>query len=182
MGIRSRTLAVASAGMLIILLSAAGGLYSSWRSLQTFQGAVMDRQRDAIAVITAESDFKKQVQEWKDTLLRGSNPDALQKHWSAFQQREGVVRDESTRLAAAASDPEAAKLLDQFVAAHREMGAAYRSGFEQFTAANFDPKVGDKAVAGIDRAPTELLTRAKDRIQADAQQRANEATEDGPRS
>jgi methyl-accepting chemotaxis protein len=165
--------------MLLILLAAGGGLYSSWRSLQTFEGEVMDRQRDAIAVITAEADFKKQVQEWKDTLLRGSNPDALQKHWTAFQEREGVVREESTRLAAAAADPEAAKLLSQFVTAHSEMGSAYRSGFDQFKAANFDSKVGDKAVAGIDRAPTELLTRAKERIQTDAQQRASEAASAG---
>jgi methyl-accepting chemotaxis protein len=165
--------------MFLILLAAAGGLFMSWRSLQTFEQDVMARQRDAVAVVSAESDFKKQVQEWKDTLLRGTNPDALQTHWSAFQQREGVVHDEILRLAKAVADPEAAKLLEQFAAAHTEMGAAYRSGYEQFKNANLDPKVGDKAVAGIDRAPTALLTQAKDRIQAEAQRRATEATAAG---
>jgi methyl-accepting chemotaxis protein len=179
MGIRSRTLAVAAAGMGLILLAAAGGLYMSWRSLQTFELDVMARQRDAVAVLAAESDFKKQVQEWKDTLLRGADPDLLQKHWTAFQSREEVVRDEIRRLSAAVADPEAAKLLEQFIDAHQEMGAAYRRGFEQFEAANFDPRVGDKAVTGIDRAPTELLTRAKDRIQAEAQRRASEAASAG---
>ena len=179
MGIRSRTLAVAAAGMCLILLTAAGGLYMSWRSLRSFELDVMARQRDAVAVIAAESDFKKQVQEWKDTLLRGSDPDLLQKHWTAFQKREEVVRDETRRLSAAVADPEAKTLLDQFVAAHQEMGTAYRRGFEQFKAANFDSKIGDKAVAGIDRAPTELLTRAKDRIQAEAQRRAAQATAAG---
>ncbi len=181
MGIRGRTLAVASAGMFLILVAAAAGLSMSWRSLQTFQQDVMTRQRDAVAVIAAESDFKKQVQEWKDTLLRGATPELLDKHWGAFQHMESVVQDETGKLAGAVSDPEAANLLRQFVSAHQQMGVAYRTGFNQFKAANFDSKIGDKAVAGIDRAPTELLTKAKDRIQSDARTIAAEAAESGRR-
>jgi len=181
MGIRGRTLAVASAGMFLILVAAAAGLLMSWRSLQTFQQDVMTRQHDAVAVVAAESDFKKQVQEWKDTLLRGATPELLDKHWGAFQHMEGVVQDETGKLAGTVSDPEAVKLLQQFVAAHQQMGAAYRAGFDQFKTANFDSKIGDKAVAGIDRAPTELLGKAKDRIQSDARTIAAAAAESGRR-
>ncbi len=35
--------------------------------------------------------FKLQVQEWKDTLLRGKDPAKLDKYWRAFQQRERTV-------------------------------------------------------------------------------------------
>src|SRR5664279_4579369 len=42
-------------------------------------------QNNAIDVVATESEFKKQVQEWKDTLLRGKKPEALNKHWPAFQ-------------------------------------------------------------------------------------------------
>jgi methyl-accepting chemotaxis protein len=181
MGIRGRTLAVASAGMVLILAAAAAGLWMSWRSLQTFETDVMSRQHDAVAVIAAESDFKKQVQEWKDTLLRGAAPDLLDKHWGAFQKMEAMVQDETAKLAGTVSDPEAAKLLQQFVAAHKQMGTAYRTGFDQFKAANFDSKIGDKAVAGIDRAPTELLTKTKERIQEDARTIAAAAAESGRR-
>jgi methyl-accepting chemotaxis protein len=51
-------------------------------------------------------------------------------------------------------------LLQQFDAAHAEMGQAYRRGRQAFVDAGFDPKVGDKAVQGIDRAPTKLLEEA----------------------
>jgi len=40
------------------------------------------------------------------------------------------------------------------------MGIAYRKGYDEFVAANFDIAVGDKAVSGIDRAPSQLLADA----------------------
>jgi hypothetical protein len=45
---------------------------------------VVPGQRRAVAVEAIEIAFKKQVQEWKDTLLCGKNPEALNKHWTAF--------------------------------------------------------------------------------------------------
>lgn len=34
----------------------------------------------------AEGSFKTQVQEWKNTLLRGSKPEELDRYWAAFQK------------------------------------------------------------------------------------------------
>jgi methyl-accepting chemotaxis protein len=56
------------------------------------------------------------------------------------------------------------------------MGGAYRRGLQQFREHGFDSTVGDKAVAGIDRAPTELLTKAKQRLVSLAATQAQEAT------
>ena len=50
--------------------------------------------------------------------------------------------------------------MSQFVQAHERMGAAYRRGFEAFKAADHDPQVGDKAVAGMDREPSQLIDQA----------------------
>ena len=50
---------------------------------------------------------------------------------------------------------------------HRRTNAwahAYRKGFEAFKAADHDPQVGDKAVAGMDREPSQLLDQAGDLI------------------
>lgn len=35
--------------------------------------------------------FKLQVQEWKDTLLRGKQLEKLDKYWNAFQTRRSVA-------------------------------------------------------------------------------------------
>ena len=52
----------------------------------------------------------------------------------------------------------------QFAQAHERMGTAYRKGLEAFKAADHDPQAGDKAVAAMDREPSQLLDQAGDLI------------------
>ena len=129
-------------------------------------------------VEATEIAFKKQVQEWKDTLLRGKKPEAFDKYWTAFQQRENDVRNLADRMVHSVDDTEASQLVAQFLSAHKSMGEAYRRGLEQFKNHDFDSGVGDSAVAGMDRAPTELLNKAKERLLLLADTRAKEARED----
>ena len=44
-------------------------------------------------VATATIRFKQQVQEWKDVLLRGHDPAALDKYWTNFTRKEKEVAD-----------------------------------------------------------------------------------------
>src|SRR5258708_25301768 len=62
------------------------------------------------------------------------------------------------------------------------MGAAYRRGLQEFKDHDFDSAAGDKAVAGIDRPPTELLGKAKERLLGLAQTTATEAREEAHRT
>ena len=41
----------------------------------------------------AQVNFQRQVQEWKDILLRGSDPMMKLKYWEGFQQRERLMND-----------------------------------------------------------------------------------------
>jgi methyl-accepting chemotaxis protein-1 (serine sensor receptor) len=111
--------------------------------------------------------FKIQVQEWKDVLLRGRDEQALTKHWSAFETREREVGENARSLGAALPDGEARVLLGKFVEEHRRIGDGYREGLARFKAAGLDSSAGDRAVAGRDRAPTQLLQQVQTRIEAD---------------
>jgi methyl-accepting chemotaxis protein len=180
--VRERILILFGACTFLLIATAAFGFWRLSDSLRIFNEDIMSRQTNAIDVEAIEIDFKKQVQEWKDTLLRGSKPEALDKYWTAFQQRESEVRNVTERLSRSVPDPEVAQFLAQFQAAHKAMGDAYRHGLQEFKDHGFDSAVGDKAVAGIDRAPTELLNKAKERLLSLAQTKASEAREDARRA
>lgn len=104
--------------------------------------------------------FKTQVQEWKNVLIRGSDPDNLDKYWGRFQQREADIQTALDKLIPQVTNEEAAALLTQFKNAHRTMGGAYRQGFQAFVAAGHETSAGDRAVAGIDREPAKLIEQA----------------------
>ena len=108
--------------------------------------------------------FQTQVQEWKNTLLRGKDPAQLEKHWGSFEKQEGDVKRITVQLRELMSDGEARDLVDKFGAAHATMGADYRKGLDAFKAADFGSAVGDAAVKGMDRAPTALLKQVGEKI------------------
>src|SRR5690348_18144804 len=86
--VRGRILLLFAICTLLIIAAAAFGFWRYAASLQVFENDVMSRQSNAIEVEAVEINFKKQVQEWKDTLLRGKKPEALDKHWGAFRSEE----------------------------------------------------------------------------------------------
>jgi methyl-accepting chemotaxis protein len=182
LGIRGRILLLFGLCTAVLLSAAAYGFWQYAASVDVFVRDVRTSQANAVDVLTVETNFKKQVQEWKDTLLRGKKPEALDKHWSAFQQREKDVRSAADRMRTSVSDPEAAQLIGQFHAAHEKMGEAYRRGLQTLKDSGFDSAAGDAAVAGIDRAPTELLGKAKERFIAVADREAKQAAEGAQRT
>jgi methyl-accepting chemotaxis protein len=150
-------IAVACAGLF--------GLSELNRAITTYGGAVTNYS-EAQEVETILSTFKTQVQEWKNTLLRGKNDDDRAKYWKAFGESEHDVAVQTAALTAKVAPGEARELLQQFALAHAQMGKDYRQGYAQFTAAAFDPTAGDAAVKGKDRSPTALLNQARKTIVA----------------
>jgi methyl-accepting chemotaxis protein len=178
--IRNELLLISGAGTALVLSAALFGFWLSWNSLQNFSNEVSSRQLDERVVRVMQLDFKKQVQEWKDVLLRGSDPASLEKYWNNFEEQERKIKGGAETLRREIQDdPKALELVEQFLRAHQEMGVAYRKGLQAFKDSKFDSKVGDKAVKGMDRAPTELLTRAAESIASIADQSAKHAVSDG---
>jgi len=120
--------------------------------------------------------FKKQVQEWKDILLRGHTPEDLAKYTKQFHDREADVRAGAAALADTMQDAEARELLQQFLDAHKVLGDKYETAYNVYVTGNFDFKAADKIVRGQDRAPTDLFDKvvkqleSKVKISVNAQQ------------
>ncbi|HSV72012.1 MAG TPA: methyl-accepting chemotaxis protein [Methylibium sp.] len=161
-------LPLAIAALSAVLLAAAlVGIYRLNGSLHTYETTVQTYHQHERDITHASLAFKVQVQEWKNTLLRGKDPKQLDKYWSAFQKQEAKVADATRHIIEVLPAGEGRTLLEKFAAAHREMGAGYRKGYEAFVAAKHEPSVGDGAVTGMDRAPSKLLDQAAEQIRAD---------------
>ncbi|MGE4473575.1 MAG: methyl-accepting chemotaxis protein [Sulfuricurvum sp.] len=102
--------------------------------------------------------FKKQVQEWKNILLRGEKPEKYEKYLKNFIKQEETVQQEIKALKLITENPKIVAMIDDFAKAHTVLGKEYRQGLSAFDNATSEKyKVGDKAVDGIDRAPTDKL-------------------------
>ncbi|KAB1597105.1 HAMP domain-containing protein [Burkholderia cepacia] len=146
-----------------LLLMFGGALYGIHilnRSIDTFADDVQTNVGNERLVSATLVQFKLQVQEWKDTLLRGKQPAKLDQYWQAFQTREHTVDTLAAQLVHQLPPGESRSLVEQFMRAHTAMGEGYRRGFDAFKAAGFEPSAGDAAVAGVDREPAVLLERA----------------------
>ena len=156
-------------GALAALMGAALiGIYSLNQAVALYEIEVTAQHAHERAVGAVLVSFKTQVQEWKDTLLRGKDPAKLDKHWGAFAKREADVDGQAKALLAALPASESRALVEQFAAAHVKMGVDYRKGFDAFKAAGFESAAGDAAVAGMDREPARLLAESGSRIAADS--------------
>ncbi|HUJ75722.1 MAG TPA: methyl-accepting chemotaxis protein [bacterium] len=109
--------------------------------------------------------FKRRVQEWKDTLLRGHNPDDLKHYSDSFHKEFKQVQQIAADLNAALTDPALKDVGAQFQQAYATMGQRYDAALATFGAAGGkDPFAAEAQVRGIDRGPTELLDKVVDTL------------------
>ncbi|HTR38578.1 MAG TPA: methyl-accepting chemotaxis protein [Bryobacteraceae bacterium] len=109
--------------------------------------------------------FKKQVQEWKDILIRGGDPAALKKYTEQFHQDETTVRDLANKLASQVPDLDARATLIDFSTSHQELGKAYAAGLEKFVKSRGkNQHEVDQMVKGKDRPPTDLIDKVVEQL------------------
>lgn len=134
-------------------------------TVQSYEDLLVEELRFQLDIKDLTTNFKIQVQEWKNVLLRGDDPAQLEKYWSKFEAKEQEIQEKASRLVENLNEhPDTKAILQEFIAEHKELGVAYRKGLNVFKLQGFDAKAGDAAVSGIDRAPTKLLLDADSAI------------------
>ena len=155
-------------GVVTLFVMLAFALLAQTRTVAAGYDALLSRQvHQAEAARVIQVGFKKQVQEWKDILLRGYTPADLEKYTRQFHEQETEVRDGATALAADVEDPASRELLSQFLGAHKTMGEKYQAAYDAYVGSNFDSRLADKMVRGQDRAPTDLFDAVVKRLNDD---------------
>jgi len=127
----------------------------------------------------AQVTFKKQVQEWKDVLLRGGNATDFATYWAGFESEDQEVngdlneaRDKLEKLQFSTA------LLDKFLASHATLDAAYRAAIKNYVPGDAASMLAvDRQVRGMDRAPTDVLDTYVDNLVAASKTRIEEMAE-----
>jgi methyl-accepting chemotaxis protein len=101
--------------------------------------------------------FKKQVQEWKNILLRGNDKDLFDKHLRVFNEEEQKVNEylKSLSQIASSSGMSIPQIAD-VIKVHEKLGHQYREALKKYKQSDLKSAVlVDKSIRGIDRQMTD---------------------------
>jgi len=168
--VQTRLLVIAGGCLLVLAAAAAAGIvYLITEMVGVAERGQVSREHQT-EILAMTVGFKEQVQEWKDTLLRGKDPKNLEHYWGAFKAKEAAIDENAAKLLKQLPEGPSHELVSQFVDAHKTMGGNYEKGFDAFKKAGFEPAAGDASVKGMDREPTRLLKEAAAAINKDLEQ------------
>ena len=152
----------------IALLGTGGGLYYIQDSLGDAV-QVSGKTGSGISTVIntarqAQVDFQRQVQEWKNILIRGNDAELYEKHKNAFAERAADVKRllQQAREQVAALDQPLGEI-DALLVAHSTMLAKYNEALTSFDAKDAETgKRVDTLVRGVDRETSTGLDRLND--------------------
>jgi len=157
--LRAQLLALIGGSLLLMLAIALASYSFLSDDIASYQRLLKGPIEASRLIDQSNLEFKIQVQEWKNVLLRGKSPENLNKYWQSFEEQERKVQDLlGTLVQESQGDPTLAAQIQSLRDEHSRLGIAYRAGRDAFVAAGGDPFAGDAAVKGIDRATSEQLS------------------------
>ncbi|EIK51312.1 methyl-accepting chemotaxis protein [Stutzerimonas stutzeri TS44] len=176
--LRAQILALIGGSLLLLLVIALLCIQQLSRHVEHFGELLDGPLSESQLVDEANLEFKIQVQEWKNVLLRGKNPEQRNKYWTQFQAQERKVQELLGQLQrASAQSSQLSGQIARLQNEHRLLGEAYRKGFDAFVAAGADPSAGDAAVAGIDRAASAQMSELVSQLRQTAARQSTEIRE-----
>ena len=119
----------------------------------------------------AQVDFKKQVQEWKDTLLRGNDPESFKKYYSQFAQENDNVEVQLLKLKKDMNEyGMETSSVDVLLSSHKDLYNKYNNAIKNYDTNNKESyQIVDSLVKGIDRKTTDDMDVLVKQIQDSAQ-------------
>jgi methyl-accepting chemotaxis protein len=163
--LRLQILGLLGGSLVLVLLIALACFHFLSSNVQSYRGLLEGPLRASQLVDEANLQFKIQVQEWKNVLLRGKSPADRDKYWAQFEEQERQVQDALGQLSKVKGvSPSTLSQVQKLMDEHKALGVSYRKGRDAFIAAAGDPVAGDVAVKGVDRAASEQMSQLVDTL------------------
>ncbi|MCQ4260628.1 methyl-accepting chemotaxis protein [Stutzerimonas stutzeri] len=168
--LRAQLLSLIGGSLLLVMVIALASFSFLSDGISAYQQLLKGPIESSRLINEANLEFKVQVQEWKNVLLRGKSAENLSKFWQSFENQERKVQTLlGTLVQANQHDSALASQIQKLKDEHQALGVAYRRGRDAFVSASGDPYAGDAAVKGIDRATSEQLSTLVNQLRDSAQ-------------
>jgi methyl-accepting chemotaxis protein len=158
--IKSRLLTITFIGLAVLAITAIAATRLLSAKNQEYDSLLTNDVAIVIELSNMNRDFKTQVQEWKNVLLRGTNDKDREKYWQRFLSKQELIQDQASQLLSKGVPPEIERYLLKFKSVHNLILPKYKQGYSLFVENQFNYKMADKSVRGIDREPSQLLSKS----------------------
>jgi len=164
--LQTKVLLIVATAMGVSLVVSLVALNQVYRSVRDLDRITREDYTAQQSILLAMSEFKEQVQEWKNVLLRGRDADAFKKYWAACEKTERETGNRIREARSGTSHEQIRSKLEEALTNHRAAAEVYRKALDEYKSSGNDPFAGDKAARGIDRkvfsAMEEASTSAQD--------------------
>jgi methyl-accepting chemotaxis protein len=148
-------------------------LFQTDRVLTSYEDLLVVEYQQRNLARKIQVNFKVQVQEWDNILLRGENPADFEKFQSAFFAMEKQVHDDAVELKGNLRSEKAKMHLEEFITEHGKLSDTYKAALTIYTAKADGPMktpyerlmAADARVRGQDRHPTTVLDQVLEAVQ-----------------
>lgn len=177
-GLRRSLLQLASLLLLTLLSLALMAQFAVW-SLQRAHDRTVVESAHVVAALDAsrlaQVQFKRQVQEWKNLLLRGADPLERARYHDAFRgagDRVEEALDVTARHLNALGDHDHDAALSAIREAHARLGEQYHAALLDVSGGHWSPFEADRAVRGLDRPLDSSIDQLANMLLAESNRRA----------
>jgi hypothetical protein len=158
----------------LLTLTFAFWFYLIWSSNQELN-AKLDVVLDKYSALhKVQVEYKSEIQEWKNLLLRSNSQESLANNWQTYELQYQKVLKDALQITQENEIINVTSNMNLFIEAHQKNHELYKKSLEVFVNSNFDSHLADKEVMGIDR-PLETLLEDADRAMQDEKKSINES-------
>jgi methyl-accepting chemotaxis protein len=158
----------------LLTLTFAFWFYMIWSSPQELNAKLDVVQIKYSALHKVQVEYKSEVQEWKNLLLRSKTKETLENNWQKYELQYQKVLKDALQITQDNEIRDVKNNMNLFIEAHQNNHELYKKSLDVFVNSNFDSHLADKEVAGIDR-PLENILEDADKAMQDEKKSINES-------
>ncbi|QLY78623.1 methyl-accepting chemotaxis protein [Clostridium intestinale] len=161
--------------IIFVIIFIVGMCTFSWYTVSKFNNSTKERLEESRSYTIlvdeardAQVEFKIQVQEWKNVLLRGNSKDNFDKYYNQFIQSNTNVQEKLLKLKESMKNSSLdTELVDSLILNHKELFDKYSIAIKSYDINNSESyKTVDELVSGIDRQTTSDMDSLVENIES----------------